>query len=185
MEQSDWDQLRAHLNEDDPFGMVIRGHLYTDFGLNTLLETALRNPEAVDLSRLTFPTKVSLAVGIGVFAPEEAAPFLKFNALRNRLAHDLKAPIGERQVNELFGAMPTNMRGILEATHATANASQEPQVRLERFLTMLAEIVAVLCALAERRRGHILAKKEEWDELMKRVRETVSRSRSARSKEPG
>jgi hypothetical protein len=77
------------VEEGDDLIAVIRGHLWIDFLLNAALEAALDHPEEAVLDRLPFPTRVDLAVALGVLARELGETCVAANRVRNRFAHDL------------------------------------------------------------------------------------------------
>src|SRR3954454_9948496 len=83
--------LLAVLNVDSPVEMLLRGHLFVEQQLTEVLREALPNPDALDFTRLNFPTLVSLGSSLGLpnLAAEDVPALLKLNTLRNRLAHRL------------------------------------------------------------------------------------------------
>lgn len=77
------------INSSDPISAVVGVHLHIEAFLIALIVRRLAKPKALDLDRLSFPSKLGLAVALGA-VPEIAAPALRtISTLRNRIAHNL------------------------------------------------------------------------------------------------
>ena len=86
--------ISESLRVEDHLGVIIRGHLYVESKIIELIENALPDPGAIDLTRLNFPTKLELASALRVFDESNKRPYSALNSLRNRLAHRFDTPFG-------------------------------------------------------------------------------------------
>ncbi len=90
---------------DDPVSVLIQVHLHLEAFIIQLITGALSHPDALDLDRLNFPSKVGLAAALGEM-PEIAGPALRtINSLRNRIAHNLNASVEASDVEKLLKDM--------------------------------------------------------------------------------
>jgi hypothetical protein len=96
--------IRKALGKEDPLGMVIRGHLFVESQLIQLLENALPDPGAIDLTRLNFPTKLDLAVALKLLSEAQKRGYLALNRLRNHLAHNMDVELSESDERRLYQA---------------------------------------------------------------------------------
>jgi DNA-binding MltR family transcriptional regulator len=86
------------INQEDFLQIIIRGHLYIESRLIQLIRENLHRPDAIDLSKINFPTKLDLCVALGVLDEEEKKAYLHLNKLRNKFAHNLDALIDEDEI---------------------------------------------------------------------------------------
>jgi hypothetical protein len=105
---ADW--VTKSLYAEDPLGVVIRGHLYVESRLIQLIEQALPEPGAIDLTRLNFSTKMDLAVALGLLSEGDKRPYAALNALRNRVAHNAEIEIDEADERQLQKALTAQQR---------------------------------------------------------------------------
>jgi hypothetical protein len=104
-ELSEFDIPHSLISADDPITILIGVHLHLEAFLIELVTRSLAKPAALDLDRLNFPSKLGLAVALGV-VPELAFPALKsINSLRNRLAHNLNAELTDSDARRLVAEM--------------------------------------------------------------------------------
>jgi hypothetical protein len=135
------DQFFSHIHADDPLQIAIRGHLYIEGELTKLLNEAFPKPEAIDLTRVSFPLKVDLAVAIGVLRPDEKPPYMTLNKLRNRLAHNLDAEVVKSDEMDLYNALSPYHKSLLHFGG----------VEIEKFATpdLLGRIIYILFSAME------------------------------------
>jgi hypothetical protein len=122
-ENIDSDGVEPHLFDDDawlkaiyaedPLGAVVRGHLYVESLVLSLIEEALPNPKAVDLVRLNFPLKIDLAVAMGLIHPDDKPAFMFLNRLRNRFAHNVKATVSLEDERAFLAAMSPRLQHMI------------------------------------------------------------------------
>lgn len=80
---------------DDPIVVLVNVHLHLEAFIIELASRRLRKPGALDFDRLSFPSKLGLAIALETI-PEIACPALRtINTIRNRLAHNLRAEVTE------------------------------------------------------------------------------------------
>lgn len=112
-----FEKLSEHLSEESSrLEIVLRGHLWVESVMNGLIEAKLRYPDALEIDRLSFANKVSLAHALGVIPPGDVGWFRKLGKLRNRLAHTLG---GEPTDLELVG-LETALSADTRATFSEA-----------------------------------------------------------------
>jgi hypothetical protein len=104
------DLIFSALKNEDPLGVVIRGHLYVESQLIQLLEEALPDPGAIDLTRLNFPTKLDLAVALKVIKETEKRGYAGLNSLRNHLAHNIDVELRESDEKRLYQALSESQK---------------------------------------------------------------------------
>lgn len=85
---------------------VLQAHLYFDHVITALLVEELKNPDAIDLKRMGFAHKLQLVHALGLMPPDLVPVVSVVNKIRNRLAHDLEASIGQDEVAQLKNSLP-------------------------------------------------------------------------------
>ncbi len=93
------------LTKEDPLGVLIRGHLYVESRLMQVISFSLRDPGAIDLTRLQFPIKLDLAVAMGLLTENDKRGYARLNALRNQVAHRFNSEISETDERSLYNAL--------------------------------------------------------------------------------
>lgn len=154
-------QFLMHISVDAPLEIVLRGHLWVESSLIRVLEEVLPHPEAIDLARFSFPQKLSLAVALGLVQPEYASAYLKLNALRNRVAHDLFSAITEGEQYELLQALGPTLRHMSGVDNEEHKNDPFPDPLRAAIATLLLELDAV--------RDSVIRQREEMAALHKRV----------------
>ena len=98
---SQYDIPHSLLNHDEPLVIVVNVHLHLEAFLIALIRAKLPRPDALDIDRLNFPSKLGLAVALDL-VPEVAAPALRtINELRNKIAHNLNSVLREEDAEKL------------------------------------------------------------------------------------
>lgn len=120
-----FDDFWAHVGDGSMFELVVRGHLYVEAELLLTLEEALPFPALADLDRFTFPQKVALAAAHGLLRADDKPAYSKLNALRNRLAHNLRSTPTPKDEAELVGCLGKDLRRYIDAAQATPKKSLE------------------------------------------------------------
>jgi len=100
----DYSLFAAHMRHEQPFAVLLKGHLWIESCLNRLISISFERP-TFDLDRLQFSRKVDLASALGLISEGEAAALRLLNKLRNRLAHDLDGEPETAEVNALAGSL--------------------------------------------------------------------------------
>lgn len=98
------------LSSDSPWEMIIRGHLWVESELIATLQDVLPFPEHVDLGRFLFPQKVALVTAHGFIRPLEVPAYLKLNALRNKIAHNVDTEPGQDDEQALVDSLGPYLR---------------------------------------------------------------------------
>jgi hypothetical protein len=81
-------RVLKNLLAEDTLGVVIRGHLYVESRLMELIESALPDPGAIDLTRLSFLIKLDLCVALELLTESQKRAYGALNAMRNQMAHN-------------------------------------------------------------------------------------------------
>jgi len=93
---------------------VVRGHLWIESGLITLIEAVLPFPDRVDLARFTFVQKLDLATAHGFVRPEDVPAYRRLNAIRNKVAHRLDGALGEQDQADLVNTFGSELRAMFD-----------------------------------------------------------------------
>jgi len=167
-------QFLAHIKVDAPLEIVLRGHLWVESSLIGLIEEVLPHPEAIDLARFSFPQKLSLGVALGLVRSQHAPAYLKLNALRNRVAHDLYSAITEREQEEMIQALGPELR-FMSGVDAEEHAGEPfPEPLRAAIATLFVELNGV--------RDSVIKSREEMAALHKRVQELRAQSERRQGK---
>lgn len=161
----DVDLYISHTRGRSIVEVLLRGHLWVEKHLISLLEAELRRPEALDLDRMTFSQKVKLATALGMLHPDEAGAIRILNGMRNRLAHDLSGVPSEEDVARLQRALPKSQRELAAKLLAIMEDEEEgadPEQDLPRELA-----AAVLAQLTE------LEQHSQWHAYWRKHREAM------------
>jgi hypothetical protein len=165
-------QFLAHISIDAPLEIVLRGHLWVESSLIRLIEEVVPRPEAIDLARFSFPQKMSLGVALGLVRSEYASAYLKLNALRNRVAHDLFSAITKEEQDELLQALGPPLRQV--------SGVDDDERKDEAFPDPLRAAIATLFLELEGVRDSVIKQREEMAALHKRVQELRAQSEGRR-----
>jgi hypothetical protein len=111
----DVEAFMADVNAGDALQLVVRVHIYVQSALVALVEAKLPAPQAIDLTRLAFPSLVDLAIAHEVLFPSEKAAYLELNALRNSFAHNLRHSVTVGEVADLIASLDSVQLAIVSA----------------------------------------------------------------------
>jgi len=89
---------------------VLQGHLYFDHVVTQMLTEELRNPQAVNVKRMSFAQKVDLLEAMGLVDKAHLAPIRSINDLRNKLAHELNFKVSGKAICDLSNCTPKHLR---------------------------------------------------------------------------
>lgn len=134
--------------------VLLRGHLWVEKHLISLLEADLEKPEALDLDRMTFSQKTKLADAFGLLHPDEVGTIRILNAMRNRLAHDLSGAPSDGDVARLEQAQTASQRALAEKllTIMIEDGPNDPEHESARRLS--AAVLALLTELEQHGQRH-------------------------------
>lgn len=121
--------------------VLLRGHLWIEKHLTSLLEADLKKPEVLRLDRMPFSQKAKLAEALGLLSPGEGGALQLLNTMRNRLAHNLSGHPSERDIANLESSMTRSQLGLAAKIapyyEGADEVDPEPDVRLARRLAAL------------------------------------------------
>lgn len=163
----------AHISIDAPLEIVLRGHLWVESSLIRLIEEVVPHPEAIDLARFSFPQKMGLGVALGLVRSEYASAYLKLNALRNRVAHDLFSAITKEEQDELLQALGPPLRQV--------SGVDDEEHKDEAFPDPLRAAIATLFLELEGVQDSVIKQREDMAALHKRVQELRAQSEGRRT----
>ncbi len=133
MDLSQYDIPNDVLRASDPIAILVQVHLHLEAFIIALVRYRLAKPQAIDLDRLTFPVKLSLAVALDAI-PELAEPaLLTINRLRNRVAHNLSAALTAEDV----AALRKQLAFITTAEKADHDSQLPPAAHIAYLATRL------------------------------------------------
>jgi len=133
-------ELLAELSSNDPFVLVVRGHQFLESMMNLAVSEALPISHEVEVSRLTFPLKVDLAIALRVLPTECRVGYMKINRLRNRFAHDHTASLTRRAAREAYNALSVRMR---DAFGRESDSIAEPSSLVRRCIQILFVVLEI------------------------------------------
>jgi len=110
----DFPTLMSHLNTEDPLALVVRGHLYVEAALIKRIETVIVDKKAFADARLSFHTKVKLAVALGKVGVDDARGFKALNDLRNDFAHKVETKLTKRDEENLYNVLSASQRKMIK-----------------------------------------------------------------------
>jgi hypothetical protein len=105
----------ARLSGVEKWLQLLQAHLYLDHIVTLLLNEALLNPEAINLSRMGFSQKLQLLIAMNIIPAELVAVIESVNGLRNKIAHDLNFEIDEKTECDFINAVPVAIRDIAKS----------------------------------------------------------------------
>ena len=98
------------LAESDPFVVIVRGHLFCESSLATLLKNALPKPEELNIERLEYQAKVNWSSALDLFAGQNLKPgLLRLGALRNKYVHKLDYAATESDEDDLVNTLKSTL----------------------------------------------------------------------------
>jgi hypothetical protein len=106
--------LHEGVNTTDPIVIILKSHLWMEFFLGRCIEERMESPDALALSRLTFPHRVELAVGLGAVHESLKGSLMKVNTMRNRFVHDPLIVYDEAMARELISTFPKELKMLTE-----------------------------------------------------------------------
>jgi hypothetical protein len=80
--------------------------LYVEHVLIEFISHAVENPEAIEFSKLSFPSKVELAIALNLIEKELMSPLKILNSLRNKVAHNLRYKFTDEDKRQLYYSLP-------------------------------------------------------------------------------
>lgn len=160
-------QFKARISTGEKWQQLIQAHLYYDHVITSLLVDALVNAEAINASRMGFLQKLKLVEALGLI-PDELISTVEFiNSLRNKIAHDLKFELNEKDERDFTNCTPKRLRDIM----LTENRESGPIRFHELLRIVLLQIEVIRQGLAFRRL--------EERKLMIRLRTVLERTDGA------
>jgi len=158
------EEFQAIINSGDEFTLAVRGHLAVDSVLSELISSALPEPYEIEISRVSFPLKVDLAIALRVLRPDSRTLFLKSNSIRNRFAHEPKARVTEEGAKEIKAVM-TDFHRRIAGAHFIAAETAYSTLRMGLAVAFFEARAAVDHVRARKREMKAWA--EEVDVLLK------------------
>lgn len=160
-------QIMKTLKWGDPLSVLVKGHLFVESKLIELIEEELPNQGAIDLSRITFPTKLGLAVALELLPESERRGYAAFNALRNQVAHNYEKQLAASDENTLLKSLSKKLRMRTET---------QVSIFQRRKLPVFRSCVCSLCVdslqrVLRNRNRHALARKWSDESFLQRFGE--------------
>lgn len=103
----------AQIEADSPLEIVIRGHLWIESRLISMLAEAVPAPAYLDKARTTFASRLYIVAALGLLPDQYVPPIVALNKIRNKVAHELNAAIGPAEEDAFVASLgPELGRGI-------------------------------------------------------------------------
>jgi hypothetical protein len=151
--------------EPQTFHIAVTGHVALERMMEVCIVESVPNPAALDLDRLTFLQKLSLAVALGVLGDSSTPAYKALNTLRNRVAHDL-VPALERQA-------VLDLRNCLSASQRTPLLVSPAVDPLRALREIVGALYSELRAALERRRERRL-RAEAYNDITREALDTAN-----------
>jgi hypothetical protein len=149
-------QFIRHLFEpESSFEVLLRGHLWIESLITSILEVQVVDAKALDLDRLAFRQKVDIAQAFGFIGPDDGTALRALNRLRNRLAHDLKMEPSEGDIRELLTTLAGPTQAAFNAVMKVPEVLEQSGTkyfRLRYWFFCYAMHLDYLCAMARYRK---------------------------------
>ncbi len=106
----DYDRFKKRIEIGEHWQQLLQAHLYFDHVITQLLSEALVNPDAVNVSRMSFSRKLQFILALDLLTPELVSSVEFINGLRNKIAHDLDFEISDKDVRDFTNCIPKYLR---------------------------------------------------------------------------
>ena len=90
--------------------IILRGHLYIESEILSLLNLALKHPKYILGKNFSFENKLNLAVALGLIAEENIHAYKKLNKIRNNFAHELGYELTEKDFNDFISTFSRELK---------------------------------------------------------------------------
>jgi hypothetical protein len=108
----DQDRFKKRIATGEHWQQLLQAHLYFDHVITQLLSEELVNPDAVNVSRMSFSQKMQFITALDLLSPELVSSVEFMNGLRNKIAHDLNFEISDKDVRDFTNCIPKYLRDI-------------------------------------------------------------------------
>ena len=110
------EMFQKALFDEDDLGSVIRVHLHVEYHVNEIISKLVSYEKDLKPLGLDFNGKVNLICALGV-KPEYKPVLSTLGSMRNKFAHDPFYKITKTEINNLYKALPSNEKDILQKAH--------------------------------------------------------------------
>lgn len=135
---------------------LLKGHLWIENVLNSFLETAANQPDALHLDRASFSHKVNLCEAFGLVPPPVAETLRVFNRHRNKLAHSVEATFDDFSLEALISETRDPIRSSFDRLMAKQDpaTSASSAFRLHSWVMIVVNILGYELLLFEYHRAY-------------------------------
>lgn len=106
----DFDEFVDRIKEGEQWQLIIVAHLYFEHVIDLILREALPNPDAINLNRMGYSSRLDLTFALGLLSTEIRGAMTKITSIRNAVAHKLNFKIEDKCVRDLESCLPLEMR---------------------------------------------------------------------------
>jgi hypothetical protein len=93
------------VSDPNPFVSVIKGHMYIESLITSILEAALLKPSKLEIDRLAFVRKVNFCIAAGLIHADVGHVLKEFAKIRNRFAHQLWPKLTEKELQDFLNVL--------------------------------------------------------------------------------
>ncbi|MGQ7279385.1 hypothetical protein ACT91Q_15560 [Brevibacillus thermoruber] len=104
--------------------IILRGHLYIEYELLTLLKKHLKHPQLI-IGKLKFSDIVNLVFALGLLPIEYIKVFRRVNKLRNSFAHQLDFTLNEEDITRLLESFTPELQ---KSFHSFLKSKQDDDI---------------------------------------------------------
>jgi hypothetical protein len=118
---------------EDNLGFIIRAHIHIEHELRRLIETAIPNPQYLDIDQLSYGIAIRIVTSLGL-NPRFKSPLQALGKLRNRFAHKLDMRIAEKDGDDFYQSFSTEDKKIIRDNYKiTREEKKVPNVPFEKL----------------------------------------------------
>lgn len=118
MKPLDYSLFSAHMNDPSTLSVLLKGHLWVEHVVTQAVEVSLADSTQLSVERMSFASKLDLALAAGALPPELGPPLKRINRLRNNAAHDLGFTLTEEMMRGLVDSLSSSqLKNMWRAIH--------------------------------------------------------------------
>lgn len=102
--------FRELFNEEKPFNIILRGHLYCESAIERLIQYQADNTDRLEFDKTTFYNKLIFATSFGVIPSDLFSVLDKLTFYRNKFAHNLSYSFEKKDQVDLGNTLKSELK---------------------------------------------------------------------------
>jgi hypothetical protein len=144
MERLDFDLLDKHLSDPSGLTRLLKAHLWLELCVDRALVIHLRRPDKLDISRMTFASKVNYCDALAAFGEHEVGALRTVNRVRNRAAHELGADLTAKEFRAIEDGVQGHARHLMDQLKLEKPSTDDLEIHAERFARVMMMLIHTL-----------------------------------------